>query len=192
MKNILKIRVNDIMRKYAVQKSITGLEMKKCRKRLGVSQKEFAELVNVSKKTVERWEYSGQPVTGPVVTLVYILMNEPAWEEKLIIPEKEMPIRMSYMFRDELCTIIDVDEEKRRVNVRNYTNHFLKKAFGNNEHPTYEDYEEFLESRCFPESRDKMKLILKDLGLPFYDPIMIIEKTEGRMAEDDFWIRIER
>jgi len=43
-----------------------------------------------------------------------------------------------------------------------------------------------------PESRDKMKLILKDLGLPFYDPIMIIEKTEGRMAEDDFWIRIER
>ena len=107
------------MRKYAVQKSITGLEMKKCRKRLGVSQKEFAELVNVSKKTVERWEYSGQPVTGPVVTLVYILMNEPAWEEKLIIPEKEMPIRMSYMFRDELCTIIDVDEEKRRVNVRN-------------------------------------------------------------------------
>lgn len=37
-----------------------------------------------------------------------------------------------------------------------------------------------------------MKLILKDLGLPFYDPIMIIEKTEGRMAEDDFWIRIER
>ena len=166
--------------------------MKKCRKRLGVSQKEFAELVNVSKKTLERWEYSGQPVTGPVVTLVYILMNEPAWEEKLIIPEKEMPIRMSYMFRDELCTIIDVDEEKRRVNVRNYTNHFLKKAFGNNEHPTYEDYEEFLESRCFPRTRDKMKLILRELDLPFYDPMMIIEKTEGRMAEDDFWIRIER
>ena len=56
----------------------------------------------------------------------------------------------------------------------------------------YNQYIEFLESRCFPESRDKMKLILKDLGLPFYDPIMIIEKTEGRMAEDDFWIRIER
>ena len=37
-----------------------------------------------------------------------------------------------------------------------------------------------------------MKLILKDLDLPFYDPMMIIEKTEGRMAEDDFWIRIER
>ena len=37
-----------------------------------------------------------------------------------------------------------------------------------------------------------MKLILKDLDLPFYDPLMIIQKTEGRMAEDHFWIRIER
>ncbi len=37
-----------------------------------------------------------------------------------------------------------------------------------------------------------MKLILKDLDLPFYDSLMIIEKTQGRMAEDDFWIRIER
>ena len=53
-------------------------------------------------------------------------------------------------------------------------------------------YTDFFESRCFPKSRDKMKLILKDLDLPFYDPFMIIEKTEGRMAEEDFWIRIER
>ena len=37
-----------------------------------------------------------------------------------------------------------------------------------------------------------MKLELKRLGLPFYDPILIIEKTEGRMAGDRFWIRIER
>ena len=37
-----------------------------------------------------------------------------------------------------------------------------------------------------------MKLILDDLGIPFYEPMLIIEKTEGKMAEDDFWIRIER
>ena len=63
------------------------------------------------------------------------------------------------------------------------------RAFGVVETPDYDQYLEFLESRCFPSSRDKMKLILKDLDLPFYDPMMIIEKTEGRMAEDDFWIR---
>ena len=56
----------------------------------------------------------------------------------------------------------------------------------------YEDYEEFLESRCFPRERDKIKIELKRLGIPFYDPMMIIEKTEGRMAEDDFWIKIVR
>ena len=66
------------------------------------------------------------------------------------------------------------------------------RAFGIIEEPDFELYQEFLKSRCFPESRDKIKLVLKDLDLPFYDPFMIIEKTQGRMAEDDFWIRIER
>ena len=37
-----------------------------------------------------------------------------------------------------------------------------------------------------------MKLMLKELGLPFYDPLMIIGKTKGRMAEDDFSIEIKR
>lgn len=57
---------------------------------------------------------------------------------------------------------------------------------------TFEEYEDFLKSRCFPEERDKIKTILKELNLPFYDPLLIIEKTQGRMAEDDFWIKIER
>ena len=108
------------------------------------------------------------------------------------MPEKEYPIRLWYMFKREICTIIDVDERSRKVKIYNYTNNFIKKAFGRNEKPTFEEYEEFLESRCFPRQRDKIKLVLEDLNLPFYDPFMIIEKTEGRMAEDDFWIRIEK
>lgn len=44
MKNILKIRVNDIMRKYAVQKSITGLEMKSAAKGLGYPKKNLRNL----------------------------------------------------------------------------------------------------------------------------------------------------
>ena len=59
----------------------------------------------------------------------------------------------------------------------------LDTEFGK-ENPDYAMYQEFLESRCFPESRDKIKLVLKDLDIPFYDPFMIIEKTEGRMAEE--------
>ncbi len=43
-----------------------------------------------------------------------------------------------------------------------------------------------------PKDRDKMKLVLKELDVPFYDPMLIIEKTHGRMAEDEFWIEIVR
>ena len=85
-----------------------------------------------------------------------------------------------------------MNEPERKVKVKNYTDKIMFRAFGVVETPDYEQNLEFLESRCFPSSRDKMKLILKDLDLPFYDPMMIIEKTEGRMAEEDFWIRIER
>ena len=85
-----------------------------------------------------------------------------------------------------------MNEPERKVKAKNYTDKIMFRAFGVVETPDYDQYLEFLESSCFPSSRDKMKLILKDLDLPFYDPMMIIEKTEGRMAEDDFWIRIER
>lgn len=92
----------------------------------------------------------------------------------------------------KLCTLIDVDERKEIVEIRNYTRDYVMRAFGKDESPDFATYKEFLESRCFPRNRDKMKLILEDLDLPFYEPLMIIEKTQGKMAEDDFWIKIER
>ncbi len=70
--------------------------------------------------------------------------------------------------------------------------HVMRRAFDKIESPTYEQYEAFLESRCFPRSRDKMKIMLEELDLPFYDPLMIIEKTQGRMADDDFRLKAER
>ena len=96
------------------------------------------------------------------------------------------------MHNQTVCTIIDVNELTRQVQITNYVDNIMFRAFGANENPDFEEYQEFLESRCFPRSRDKMKLVLRDLDLPFYDPFLIIEKTEGRMAEDDFWIKIER
>ena len=37
-----------------------------------------------------------------------------------------------------------------------------------------------------------MKLVLKEYDIPFYDPFLIVEKTGGRMEEDEFHIVIER
>ncbi|MCD7820368.1 MAG: hypothetical protein LUH07_15185 [Lachnospiraceae bacterium] len=50
--------------------------------------------------------------------------------------------------------------------------------------PVWDDFEEFLESRRFPKTRDHLRLVLSDLGLDFYDPLAIVKKTKGRMVEE--------
>lgn len=176
---------------YATPEYITGLDIKNVRNSLGISQKDFAALIHCSKATVERWEISKEPINGPIVLLLEFLKRDTAYINNITIPAKEFPLRLWYMHRQTPCTLIDVDEINKAVSIRNFTNNIMFCAFGTEQHPTYTMYEEFLESRCFPRERDKMKLILKELDLPFYDPVMIIEKTQGRMAEDDFWIKFQ-
>lgn len=180
------------MKKYITKEYITGREIKKLREQLEITQKEFAGLVNCSVPTVERWECSDKKITGPIVLAVMLLEENLKFEQQLQIPEQKHPVRMWYMYRDKVCTLIDIDERERQVFIKNYTNKIMFRAFGKMENPSYEEYEEWLESRCFPRERDKMKLMLRELDIPFYDPMLIVSKTEGRMAEDDFWIRIER
>lgn len=178
------------MDKQFITKNITTAdEIKKTRKKLGLTQKEFATLVGISKPTIERWETSENEITGPIAALLPLLTKD--YLEQNRIPQKRKPLRMWYMFNDSPCTLIDVDDREQEVEIKNYINNYQFRAFGCNEHPTYEEYQEFLESRCFPRSRDKMKLILEDLNLPFYEPYLIVKKTQGRMAEDHFWIKIE-
>lgn len=177
---------------FAVKKHLTAMGIKNIRKKLGLTQKQFAELVGISKPTMERWEREDACITGPIVLLVRMLEENPDYITKLTVPPREFPVRMWYMYEDDICTIIDVDDVRQLVRIKNYTDNIMFRAFGVNTNPNYADYTEFLESRCFPRTRDKIKLVLKDLNLPFYDPFMIIQKTEGRMAEDNFWIKIEK
>ena len=154
-------------------------------------RKELADLMNVSVKTVEHWESSRGTVKGAAAALLGILWDRMWLAEELEIPEKTFPLRLRYMYHDRLCTVIDVEERQKRIKIKNFVQDPVFCAFGRNENPDYKDYEEFLESRCFPRTRDKMKIMLEELNLPFYDPFLIVQKTEGRMAEDDFWIQIE-
>lgn len=180
------------MKMFITPEFTTAKEMKRVRTQLGLTQKEFSFLVNTSKSTIERWERSDDKITGPIVLLLKMLEENPEYINRLKVPEKKFPIRLWYMHNQKVCTIIDVNEVRKEVQIKNYTDNLLFRAFGMEETPDYDRYIEFMESRCFPEGRDKMKLILRDLDIPFYDPFLIIEKTEGRMAEDNFWIRIER
>lgn len=179
-------------RQFIIPEFTTAQEIKRVRKKLGLTQKEFAQLLSCSKATIERWETSKEKITGPIVLALQLLSEHPNYVQQVKLPKKVFPLRLWYMHKDMLCTLIEVDEMNRQIKIKNYTEHIMFRAFGVVEEPDFNMYMEFLESRCFPKTRDKMKLILKDLDLPFYDPLLIIEKTEGRMAEDDFWIRIER
>lgn len=184
--------MNKTNKMFALNDRVSGLEIKNLRKKLNLTQQEFSFLVNASIKTVEKWEMSEELIKGQIVTLVKILNEYPDLINNIKIEPSKYPLRLWYMFNNSVCTIIDVDERYRKIEIKNYTNDLIYRAFGSVVNPTFENYQEFLESRCLPKQRDKLKIYLKELDLPFYDPFMIIEKTKGRMADDDFWIRIER
>jgi hypothetical protein len=99
-------------------------------------------------------------------------------------------MRMEYMYEKELCTSIDIDFLHKKIYIMNHTNDIIHRAFGIISNPTWEDFELFLERRCFPKTRANIKNILNDINVESYDPLQIIEKTEGRMAEDKQWIKI--
>ena len=104
-------------------------------------------------------------------------------------PEEGYTLRMTYMYQQRPCTVIDVDFLNQKIMIKNKTNDILHRAFGMVENPTWDDFEWFLRDRCFPATRGNVKDILKELQLTDYDPLQIVEKTKGRTAEDDMWLK---
>lgn len=99
-------------------------------------------------------------------------------------------LRYEYYNRDKLMSIILVNLQDKKVVVLNSSTDTIHLAFGINLLPSWEDFTDFLCERCFPAGRDRMKTILRDYDLGSYDPFQIIEKTDGRMAEDRQWIKV--
>ena len=99
-------------------------------------------------------------------------------------------MRMIYMYQTQPCTVIDVDFLNQKVYIQNHTLDLLHRAFGPIEKPTWQDFEQFLADRCFPETRGDQKQLLQALGLTDYDPLQIVEKTQGRTTDDALWLKI--
>lgn len=98
-----------------------------------------------------------------------------------------------YSFYDMncLCTSIYVDHTDKSVFAVNHTDNLIKTAFGRKELPNWTDFLAFLEERCIPKGRSGLREYLECIGLDEYDPFEIIRKTQGRMAEDRQWIKVE-
>ncbi len=106
-------------------------------------------------------------------------------------PKETYTLRLNYMYLQHPCTIIDVDFLNEKIKIQNRTDDILHRAFGVIENPTWEQFNEFLKDRCFPETRGNLKTVLNDLGIDSYDPLQIIEKTKGKTADDNMWIKIK-
>lgn len=123
--------------------------------------------------------------------------------EKIIIsPKRNLPdliaygknnelIILEYFNYNNLCTKIAVDYTTKEIAIENYSDNPIETAFGINQMPTWEDYENFLLERCIPEERDGLKEYLTSIGVDEFDPLEIIKKTQGKMAEDNQWIEVK-
>lgn len=98
---------------------------------------------------------------------------------------------LRYYDGSTLCTTICADFTEQTLCVENHTAHLVKTAFGKRENPTWEEFLAFLEERCVPRTRAGLREYLQALKLDEYDPVVIIQKTAGRMAEDDQWLEME-
>lgn len=92
---------------------------------------------------------------------------------------------------DKLCTVIYADFTDETLTVENYVDDPVKTAFGNNVLPTWAAFQAFLEERCVPRQRAGLREYLETIGVSEYDPLEIIRKTAGRMAEDHQWLEME-
>ena len=129
----------------------------------GASMQELARKFRISRQTVERYLNTS---IGDGCTM-----------------------RLTYMFRRQPCTVIDVNFLDRKVVIQNKTDDILHRAFGVIKDPTWNDFENFLRDRCFPQTRGNCKELLQEMGLTDYDPLQIAEKTKGRLADDEMWLR---
>ena len=99
--------------------------------------------------------------------------------------------RLKYYDGERLCSTILADYTEQHVWAENFCADPVKTAFGRNAAPTWQGYEAFLAERCIPRSRAGLREYLEAIGVSEYDPLTIIRKTAGRMAEDDQWLTVE-
>ena len=117
-KGIIYLKVN-ILAKFITNNHITGKEFKRIRNKCKLTQQSISEFLNVSKKTIERWESSNCTITGPTVRLMKMIDDNPSVLSAFEIPNKKYPLRIKYMLGNDICTIIDVDENNKDTLIDN-------------------------------------------------------------------------
>ena len=67
-----------------IEKKVDADFVKETRKKLQFNQTLFAELIHVSKKTVEAWEQKKNPIGGGNAIIIYLIHEDPSVATKLL------------------------------------------------------------------------------------------------------------
>ncbi len=107
-----------------------------------------------------------------------------------IIDEAKKSSRIVYVYmdREKSATLLDIYPAINRLEIWNFTDDLISRAFGNRKNPSWQEYEQFLEDRCMPRTRYGIKKELERMGLDSYDPFQIVEITKGRVYGDGQWL----
>lgn len=123
-----------------------------------------------------------------IVLSPFLTMDEFITKKKNLSHEV---LLLRYFDRNTLCTTICADFTDHTLRASNHTDDLVKTAFGAVELPDWDDLLAFLEERCVPRGRMGIREYLEAIGVDEYDPLAIVRKTGGRMAEDEQWLEIE-
>lgn len=176
--------------KYVFPSKLNADEFKLIRESVGFTKEELASFCGVNWRTIHRYENGDKIADGPIVRLMYMLYLNVVEKEMFELPKQGYQTRFLYKCGELICTVIDVDDTNKRVKIKNFTKSTRLRAFGDNTEPTYDDYCSFLEERCIPKTQHLIKEYLNDLGIPFYDPYLIVLKTKGKLEGDNFSLEL--
>lgn len=117
----------------------------------GLKTSEFASILNVNIKTIERWEKGESVPSGTAATILDLIRRYPETIDRLKVDDMPFDLRLKiYKNKDIpiLVCVIDVNEIDRFVEINNYTSNLEDLPFGEKLRPTYEEYDKFIRSLC--------------------------------------------
>lgn len=89
-----------------------------------------------------------------------------------------------------MLTEIDIDFANQTIEIKNHTDNLIDRAFGVNEKPTMEDFEDFCRYRSIPQTRHNFKTEMRLRGIGDTSPLGIMLFYHGRIDDDNCYIEV--
>ncbi len=162
-------------------------EILRKRKSLKMSQRELANRCQIPQSTIGRIEAG---TVTPSLQTLQKLAKELGLEISLTPKNNSFNrwegLELLCFWEDELVAFIKVNNNN--VKVQRLTNHPVKQIFHDDEMDVFR-LSTVLETRCWQRDCRNIDNYLKKLGIAYYDPLAIVQKTHGVSYNDFLWFK---